>query len=283
MSEILPMKAVVLSRGLGTRMRRAADVTLDEDQQKAADLGLKAMMPVGHGDPDGSGGPAARPFIDHVISELADAGLTDICLVIGPEHGLVREYYATQQLQRVRISFAVQTEALGTADAVRAAREFAGDDRFVMVNADNFYPADALRALVTAPGTAAVGFDAAAMIEKSNIPTDRIAAFAILHADTEGHLIDLIEKPTPDVVERFGPHARISMNCFLFGPSIFTACDAIGPSSRGEYEIVDAVRWLVSAGEPVTVVPVAEGVLDMSGRTDVPLVAAALARRSVTL
>lgn len=279
MSSILPKKAVILSRGLGTRMRRAAGVTLDDRQQRAADLGLKAMMPVGEDGPDG----AARPFVDHVISELADAGLTDICLVIGPEHGLVRDYYAAQQLERVRISFAVQAEALGTADAVRAAREFAGGERFVMINADNFYPAEAVRALVRAPGTATVGFDAAAMIEKSNIPAERIAAFAILHTDDDGHLIDLIEKPAPEVVERFGPHARISMNCFLFGPSIFTACDAIGPSARGEYEIVDAVRWLISSGEPVTVVPAAEGVLDMSGRTDVPLVAAALARRAVSL
>lgn len=279
MSSILPKKAVILSRGLGTRMRRAAGVTLDDRQQRAADLGLKAMMPVGEDGPDG----AARPFVDHVISELADAGLTDICLVIGPEHGLVRDYYAAQQLERVRISFAVQAEALGTADAVRAAREFAGGERFVMINADNFYPAEAVRALVRAPGTATVGFDAAAMIEKSNIPAERIAAFAILHTDDDGHLIDLIEKPAPEVVERFGPHARISMNCFLFGPSIFTACDAIGPSARGEYEIVDAVRWLISSGEPVTVVPAAEGVLDMSGRTDVPLVAAALARRAMSL
>ncbi|MBB1514865.1 nucleotidyltransferase family protein [Tessaracoccus sp. MC1679] len=282
MNETMPTKAVILARGLGTRMRRAADVDLDEDQRRAAELGLKAMMPVGLGDTSGGGQPA-HPFLDHVISELADAGLTDICLVIGPEHDLVRDYYATLDLSRVRISFAVQVEALGTADAVRAARGFAGGDRFVMVNADNFYPADAVRALRRAPGTATVGFDAAAMVSRSNIPADRIAAFAILDTDAEGYLVDLIEKPPADVVARFGPHARISMNCFLFGASIFNACDAIRPSARGEYEIVDAVRWLIAAGEPVTVVPVAEGVLDMSGRTDVPLVAAALASRPVRL
>ncbi|MHA6507622.1 nucleotidyltransferase family protein [Tessaracoccus sp. Y1736] len=282
MNETMPTKAVILARGLGTRMRRAADVDLDEDQRRAAELGLKAMMPVGLGDTS-QGGLPARPFLDHVISELADAGLTDICLVIGPEHNLVRDYYAALDLSRVRISFAVQVEALGTADAVRAARGFAGGDRFVMVNADNFYPAEAVRALLRAPGTATVGFDAAAMVSRSNIPADRIAAFAILDTDAEGHLVDLIEKPSADVVARFGPNARISMNCFLFGASIFNACDAITPSARGEYEIVDAVRWLIAAGEPVTVVPVAEGVLDMSGRTDVPLVAAALASRPVLL
>lgn len=169
-----------------------------------------------------------------MISELTDAGLTDICLVIGPEHDLVRDYCSTLDLSRVRISFAVQLEALGTADAFRVARAFAAGERFVVVNADNFYPAEALRALLRAPGTATVGFDAAAMVGRSNIPADRIAAFAILDTDAEGRLVDLIEKPSADVVARIGPHARISMNCFLFGPGIFDACDSIPPLARGE-------------------------------------------------
>lgn len=274
-----PTKAVVLSRGLGTRMRRDADAHLSGEQQRVASLGLKAMMPIGDDDPNAE---PARPFVDHVINELADAGLTDICLVIGPEHDVVRDYYAAQTLQRVRISFAVQDEPLGTADAVRSARDFVSDDRFVVVNADNFYPAEALRALVAAPGTAMVGFDAAAMVAQSNIPADRIAAFAIIESDAAGHLVDLHEKPSPEVVARFGAHARVSMNCFLLGPSIIAACDTIKPSPRGEYEITDAVR-LVAETEPVTVVPAAVGVLDMSGRTDVPLVAAALAERHVRL
>jgi len=262
-------------------MRRGAEADLSDEQQRIASSGLKAMMPIGDESQDGSEPP--RPFIDHVINELADAGLTDIGLVIGPEHDVVREYYAAQDLRRVSISFAVQDEPLGTADAVRSARDFVGGDRFVMVNSDNFYPAEAVRTLVAAPGTATVGFDAAAMVAQSNIPADRIAAFAIVEADADGHLVDLHEKPSPEVVERFGEHALVSMNCFLFGPSIIEACDTIEPSARGEYEITDAIRHLVAAGEQVTVVPAAVGVLDMSGRTDVPLVAAALGSRHVDL
>ncbi|MGI8619426.1 MAG: nucleotidyltransferase family protein, partial [Gemmatimonadaceae bacterium] len=53
-------KAVVLARGLGTRMR-AADSTadLDADASAIADSGVKAMIPVG------------RPFLDYVLSALA--------------------------------------------------------------------------------------------------------------------------------------------------------------------------------------------------------------------
>ncbi|MEL4506112.1 nucleotidyltransferase family protein [Luteococcus sp. H138] len=269
-----PRKAVIMARGLGTRLRRAADATLSEDQQRIAALGLKAMMPLG---------AQGRPFVEHLISALADAGLTDICLVIGPEHDLVREHFAALETSRVRISFAVQAEPLGTADAVAAAKDFAGDDRFVVVNSDNYYPADSLRALVAASGTATLGFDAAELVARSNIPAERVAAFAILDTDDARHLIEMIEKPDPQVVAQHGPHALVSMNCFLFGPSIFTACAGIERSPRGEFEIVDAVRFLVRSGEPVTVVPVVDGVLDMSGRGDVAAVAEALADKQVAL
>lgn len=263
-----------MARGLGTRLRQQAAADLSEDQQRIAALGLKAMMPLG---------TQGRPFVEHVISSLADAGLTDVCLVIGPEHDLVREHFAGLETQRVRISFAVQDEPLGTADAVAAARQFAGDERFVVVNSDNHYPAECLRALVAAPGTATLGFDAAELVARSNIPAERVAAFAILDTDEQGRLHEMLEKPSAEVVAQHGPHALVSMNCFLFGPSIFEACAAIEPSPRGELEIVDAVRHLVHAGEPVTVVPVADGVLDMSGRGDVASVAEVLAGSEVRL
>ena len=75
-------RAVVLARGLGTRMR-APDpaVTLTPDQQRAADAGLKAMIPVN-----------GRPFLDYLLDALADAGVLDVALVVAPDHGEVRHY-----------------------------------------------------------------------------------------------------------------------------------------------------------------------------------------------
>ena len=268
-------KAVIMARGLGTRLRAATDARLSAEQQAVAATGVKAMMPVGEQD--------GRPFVDHVVHELAEAGIDEVCLVIGPEHQQVRERFAALPTRRVRFSFAVQDRPLGTADAVAAARDFAGTDRFVVINSDNHYPAPAVRALLQAPGTATLGFDAQALVAHSNIPADRVAAFAVLDVDADGHLVDLVEKPTAEQLARHGAHALVSMNCFCFGPSIFDACAAIRPSARGELEIVDAVRHLVAAGEPVTVVPVAQGVLDLSGRGDVADVAARLAGSDVEL
>ena len=130
-------KAVIMARGLGTRMRKQDDsAVLDNGQSVAANTGVKAMIPIG------------RPFLDYVLSALADAGYTRACLVIGPEHQAVRDYFEVQSPpKRIRVEFAIQEKPLGTADAVLAARKFAGDDLFLLMNSDNYYPIEALRRL----------------------------------------------------------------------------------------------------------------------------------------
>ena len=56
-------KAVVLARGLGTRMRKqSGDTNVSDEQSKIADTGMKAMIPID------------RPFLDCVMHNLADAG-----------------------------------------------------------------------------------------------------------------------------------------------------------------------------------------------------------------
>ena len=272
-STTAPHKAVILARGLGSRMRKAASgVPLTAEQSEAADAGVKAMISL-----DG------RPFLDYVISALADAGFTEVCLVIGPEHDLIRDYYAGVSQRRVRISYAVQAEPLGTANAVLAAEEFAGDDRVLVINSDNYYPTEALALLREVPGSALVGFTREGMLASSNIPADRIAAFALATADASGNLAELVEKPDEATVRRLGSEAVISMNCWLCTPAIFPAARAIPKSARGEYEITDAVRHAIAGGDPYHVVRAGFGVLDMSNRGDIASVVEALRAREVSL
>ncbi|MFV0430369.1 MAG: nucleotidyltransferase family protein [Arachnia sp.] len=263
-------KAVILARGLGSRMRQQADVELSSTQAAAADQGVKAMISVG------------RPFLDHVISALADAGFVEICLVIGPEHHLIRDYYESVDKQRVTISYAIQAEPLGTANALLAAEEFAGTDRVAVINSDNYYPAEALLLLAGSASSALIGFDPAAMITQSNIPAERIKAFALATSDTDGNLAGLVEKPDQATLDTLR-EPLVSMNCWLCSPAIFPAARAIGPSARGEYEITDAVRAAIDAGDTYRVLRAAVGVLDMSNRLDISGVAEALASREVRL
>ncbi len=250
---------------------QSESVTLEGQAAAAANAGVKGMIDVG------------RPFLDYLVSALADVGITDVCLVIGPEHDMIRDHFAQLELTRVRVHFAIQQEPKGTADAVSAAEEFAAGDRVLVLNSDNYYPPEALNKLLDAPGSAVLGFDRHALIEQSNIPADRIAAFAILAVDAEGNMERIIEKPDAETLAKFGEDAPISMNAWVFNPVIFEACRNVTPSVRGELELQSAVDWAMERGEVFTVVPGAVGCLDMSRRDDIAAVKERLAAVEVSL
>jgi glucose-1-phosphate thymidylyltransferase len=255
-------------------MRRPDDrAALAPDQASAADGGLKAMIPAG-----------GRPFLDYVLSDLADAGLTDICLVIGPEHTVVRDYYSRVPRRRLHIHFATQEFPKGTADAVLAAETFAGGDPFLVLNADNLYPVDTLAALRRLSEPGLPGFPRSALLADALIPPERIAAFAVLDVGPDGYLRRVIEKPDGPTLASFGPDPVISMNVWRFSAAIFDACRAIGPSPRGELEIPNAVQHAIARGTMrFRVLPATGSVLDLSSRGDVARVAARLAGRRVEL
>jgi len=259
-------KCVTLARGLGTRMRRNdPDARLEAEQAEAADTGVKAMVPVG------------RPFLDYVLSALADAGFQQVCLVIGPEHDAIREYYTrTLHPTRLQISFAIQPKPVGTANAVLAAEDFAAADEFLAINSDNYYPLDALLAVqrLGQPGT--VLFESAALVRNGNISEDRIRTFADCVVDKNGFLAEVIEKPDATTAAALPHEKLVSMNCWRFGPAIFAACRDVRQSPRGEFELPDAVKLSIQRGERFKVARSRSGVLDLSRRSDIAVVAARL-------
>jgi dTDP-glucose pyrophosphorylase len=283
-------KLVVLARGLGTRMRRCDDAAkLNGAQVVVANTGVKAMIPVAiQGGADrGSGSASAsiRPFLDYVLSAAADAGFRRVCLVIGPEQESIRSYYMTQaSTKRLSFAFACQPEPKGTADAVAAAESFAADDPFAVINSDNYYPVEALLALRQQSGCAAALFERDAMLKGSNVPEDRIKRFAVAKIDGDGRLEQVLEKPDDATLAALPKPLWLSMNCWRFGPSIFTACRAIKPSPRGEFELPDAVQYAMHMlGEVFHAVTVWAPVLDLTSRGDIAPVAALLATVEVQL
>lgn len=257
-------KAVIMARGLGTRMRKPDEsAVLREEQSAAAGTGVKAMIPIG------------RPFLDYVLSGLADAGFSDVCLVIGPEHQLMRDYYTSQAPpERVRIQFAVQQSPLGTADAVLAAKEFAGRDLFLVINSDNYYPVATLRALRELGSSGVALFERDRLVEESDIPADRVLKFALAEVGKDGCLSRIHEKPSEEVVDALGLPLYVSMNCWIFSSVIFRACQSVPLSARGELELSDAVQYAVDElDEKFRALTFESAVLDMSSRSDIAVVA----------
>ncbi|MFW6202028.1 MAG: sugar phosphate nucleotidyltransferase, partial [Gemmatimonadota bacterium] len=247
-------------------------------QRRAADRGLKGLIPI-----------QGRPFLDHVLSALADGGIREACLVVAPSSP-IRMRYESVETRRLVIAFAEQPDPVGTADAVLRAETFAGDEPFLVVNADNLYPPAAVAALRALDGPGLAGFRRSTLVE-GGIPPGRVAAYAVLARDDDGCLERIVEKPDPETVAAFGADDSgrehdpwVSMTCWRFDRSIFDACRRVEPSARGERELTDAVADAVEVdGRRFRVVPVDEPVLDLSRRADIAAVSERLGGRAVRI
>jgi dTDP-glucose pyrophosphorylase len=271
------MKAVILARGLGTRMREldaTSHTSLDAAQAAAAGAGSKAMMPVG----TTADGQPGRPFLDYVLGAVIEAGGTELAVVIGPEHGSIRQRYSQDvPVTRARLAFIEQPAPLGTANAVLACEAWAGDDPFLVMNADNLYPVDAVRRLAQLDGPGLPVFERHALVGSSNIPAERVAAFALVETDARGDLVRIEEKPSTERMQAAGPRALVSMNCWRFDERIFDACRDVPRSTRGEFELPHAVGLAVERGVRFQTVAAIGPVLDLSRRSDVADVSRRLA------
>ena len=216
-------------------MRRDNGAALDGGQASAAASGAKGMMPF------------ARPFLDYVLSVLADAGITEAVLVIGPppedrrDSRVLRGDGAPDGACRIR--FAVQPEPRGTADALlrgarrRAARTVSRAQLRQLLSRSMRAPRSRRWA---APDS--IAFDADTLVRESGIEAERVLRYALVDADADGWLRAIREKPDRRPSARAIARERwVSMNLWSFTPRIFDACARVVPSARGELELQDAV------------------------------------------
>jgi solute:Na+ symporter, SSS family len=267
-------KAVILAAGRGTRMQAAnSEVPLTPDQIAAANAGIKAMIPVG------------RPFLDYSLSALADAGFTDVCIVVAAGDHTIRDRYTRAVVPtRFRVSFATQLEPDGSADAILAAEEFTAGEPFVVLNSDNYYPPEVLTSLRTAGEPAGIGFSREGLLRRGDIAAGRIAAYAILDVGADRYLRRIVEKPDASTAATLGSAAEVSMNCWRLTSEFFRACRDVPPSTRNEIELPAAIQYAIDVlGVRIRVIQADAPVLDLSHRADIPGVTARLKDVAVRL
>ncbi len=262
-------KAVVLAGGRGTRMQRAdAAARLDADQAAAAAIGAKGMMPI-----------RGRPFLDYVLSGLADAGIDEVCFVTPPGGATLRAHYAAAPSRRGCASPSRSSRSRGGA-ATPCSRP-----RRLPVGTPSSRPTPTtcirlrrLGALRDLSGSGLPVFERERLLATSNFTRERVDAFAVLEVAAQGWLERIIEKPP--AVAGTGTPVLLSMNLWRFSPAIFEACRSVPLSRRGECELPQAVGWAIAnRGERFQAVACADGVLDLSTRADVAEVEGRLAGR----
>lgn len=209
------MKALVLSGGAGTRLRPITHTS------------AKQLVPV-----------ANKPILFYGLEAIADTGITEVGIVVGDTEAEIRQAVGDGSAFGLDVTYLRQEAPLGLSHAVLIARDFLGDDDFVMFLGDNFV-FGGINDFVDEFRKA--GPDAQLLLTRVPNPS----AFGVAHLDDDGRLLRLEEKP-----ER--PTSDLALvGVYLFGPAIHEAVRAISPSARGELEITDAIQWLLDRDHDV--------------------------------
>ncbi|PTM93930.1 glucose-1-phosphate thymidylyltransferase [Streptomyces sp. VMFN-G11Ma] len=205
----------MLSGGSGTRLRPITHTS------------AKQLVPV-----------ANKPVLFYGLEAIAEAGITQVGIIVGETAEEIREAVGDGSAFGLDVTYIPQAEPLGLAHAVLIARQFLGEDDFVMYLGDNFV-VGGIRDLVDA--FRAERPDAQILLTKVANPT----AFGVAQLDAAGRVIGLEEKPEH-------PKSDLALvGVYLFTPAVHEAVRAIKPSRRGELEITHAIQWMLDAGRDV--------------------------------
>lgn len=224
------MKGLILAGGTGSRLRPITHT------------GAKQLVPV-----------ANQPILFHGLRHMAEAGIREVGIIVGDTADEIRAAVGDGSTWGLEVTYLPQDAPLGLAHCVLIARDFLGDDDFVMYLGDNLlrdgivefvdrftaarHPQSELPLADGAPEPAS------AQILLAHVPDPQ--RFGVAELAEDGHVIRLVEKPENP------PSDLALVGVYLFDPSIHEAVRAIEPSPRGELEITDAIQWLIDNGRTV--------------------------------
>ena len=208
------MKGVVLAAGLGTRLY---PVTREI---------AKPLLPI-----------ANRMTLEYAFDQLKECGITDVCVVVGEMEEQMRAELGDGSRFGVSLSFVRQTEPQGLAHAVGFAKEFVGDDDFLL------YLGDAIYGQSLAPFVDQYRQSGAANLNLVR-HVDDPRRFGVANVE-DGRIVKLVEKPEH-------PESNWAMaGMYIFGPQLWSVLPRLERGRGDEYQITDAIQMMIDEGELV--------------------------------
>jgi bifunctional UDP-N-acetylglucosamine pyrophosphorylase/glucosamine-1-phosphate N-acetyltransferase len=201
------MKGYILAAGEGLRMRPLTSNI------------PKPLLPV-----------AGKPFLEHNIESLKEAGIRDLILLVGWRAQRIREHFGDGKDFGVKIEYIEQKERLGTAHAIGMIKDKI-DSSFFCLYGDVVLTKESVKGMVEHHKKVK-----GSLMALTTVEDPRRYGSVIVDA---GVVKDIIEKP--EVPES----NLVNAGAYILEPEIFEAIAETKKSSRGEYEITDSFKTLI--------------------------------------
>jgi glucose-1-phosphate thymidylyltransferase len=206
------VKGVVLAGGLGTRLGPMTTVV----NKHVLDL-------------------FDEPMIHFPVRTLAQAGVTDLVVVVGRHGDQIRALLGDGSNLGVSIAYAHQEGEAGIADALAQARDLVGGGPLVVILGDQVYQDD-LSSYIEVFRRNPVG----ARILLKQVEDARRFGVASVEGDRVSAIAEKPAKPASDLAVT---------GCYMYDGRVFDIVAGLKPSPRGELEITDVNNAYIAAGE----------------------------------
>lgn len=224
------MKAVILAAGKGTRMKELTQSI------------PKPMLPV-----------RGKPILEHILEGLISVGIREVFIVTKHCAETIEEHFGDGSRWGVRIATGRQGDLNGTGKAVEPARDFVGDEPFLLTYGDILVKPETYQRMLDR--FAEGGFAGVLTVTRG----EDVTKGGINFFDDQFCLTRLVEKPAPAMVEELqrtgwlkpGDPAWYNAGVYIFRPVVFEHIARLKPSPRHEYELTDAISTLIESGERI--------------------------------